>query len=550
MSLFGNLYVGQSGLQTGQNALNTVAHNLANASTAGYTRQQVAQADRTYNLLSVDASIVSNKQAGLGVYFSETRQVRDYFLDQTYREENGRKSFYDISYSALNEVEDLLGELDGESFNNSLNKLVEAVEELAKEPASSVKQGLLVQRASQFLERAQTVYTDLSSYQDNLNTQIKGEVDRINSISRRIFDLNNEILKIESAGIEHANDLRDERNTLLDELSGLAHISYNEDYDGAVMIKLEGHQLVTRSMSFEIATDIDPSTGFHTPYWVLDANAKADADGVLRPDLKSSGVYDLTLTVSTDKDTDIGSLKAKLLARGDHRANYTDLDKDSALYNETIAQSVVMNVEAEFDKLIHSITTQMNKVLENAADKASGYLCDSEGNPIQLFQKMTTPGYDADGKYIPESTKPGEEYSLYTITNIKINPDLKKEATLLGFVKEDGSEDYTTIRNLREVFSTESYTLNPNVTNKSNLIDFYSNIVTQVANSGSVFKSIYENQTRTVDATEAARQQVVGVSDDEELNHMIMFQNAYNASSRYINVINEMLEHIISTLGR
>ena len=58
MSLFGNLYVGQSGLQTGQNALNTVAHNLANASTAGYTRQQVAQADRTYNLLSVDASIV------------------------------------------------------------------------------------------------------------------------------------------------------------------------------------------------------------------------------------------------------------------------------------------------------------------------------------------------------------------------------------------------------------------------------------------------------------------------------------------------------------
>ena len=71
-----------------------------------------------------------------------------------------------------------------------------------------------------------------------------------------------------------------------------------------------------------------------------------------------------------------------------------------------------------------------------------------------------------------------------------------------------------------------------------------------MANTGSVFKSIYENQTRTVDATEAARQQVVGVSDDEELNHMIMFQNAYNASSRYINVINEMLEHIISTLGR
>ncbi len=560
MSLFGNLYVGQSGLQTGQNALNTVAHNLSNASTVGYTRQQVSQKDRTYNLLSVDASIVSNKQTGLGVYFSETRQVRDYFLDKTYREENGRKSFYDISYTALTEVEDVLGELDGESFNNSLNKLVEAVEELAKEPSSSIKQGLLVQRASQFLERAQAVYKDLSDYQDNLNVQVKGEVDRINEISQKLFDLNNAILKIETADIEHANDLRDERNSLLDELSSIANITYDEDFDGAVIVKLEGHQLVNRSMNFEMGVDIDPTTGFYTPYWVLDADTVTLPDGSTQLNLDSCRVFDTTLKVASDKDTDIGSLKARLLARGDHRANYTDLDKDTDLYNETIAQSVVMNVQAEFDKLVHSVATQMNKVLADAADPLGNYLTDSNGNPIQLFQKNTSPGYgdgvftDEHGNvitgYVEESTAPGREYTLYKITNMKINPDLKKEPTLLGFVKENGDEDYDTIRKLREVFSTESYTLNPNATNKSNLIDFYSNIVTQVANSGEVFRSVYENQTRTVDSTEAARQQVVGVSDDEELNYMIMFQNAYNASSRYINVVNELLEHIINTLGR
>ena len=99
MSLFGNLYVGNSGLQTSQNALNTVAHNLTNVDTKGYTRQQVAQSDRTYNTISINASIVSNKQTGLGTYYSETRQVRDYFLDQTYREENGRLSFYNLTYN-------------------------------------------------------------------------------------------------------------------------------------------------------------------------------------------------------------------------------------------------------------------------------------------------------------------------------------------------------------------------------------------------------------------------------------------------------------------
>ena len=74
-------------------------------------------------------------------------------------------------------------------------------------------------------------------------------------------------------------------------------------------------------------------------------------------------------------------------------------------------------------------------------------------------------------------------------------------------------------------------------------------MVAQVANSGSVFKSVCTSQETTVAETESARQQVAGVSDDEELSNMIKFQNAYNASSRYINVIDEMLEHIVNTLG-
>ena len=84
---------------------------------------------------------------------------------------------------------------------------------------------------------------------------------------------------------------------------------------------------------------------------------------------------------------------------------------------------------------------------------------------------------------------------------------------------------------------------------KTNLIDFYSNLVSQIGSSGSVFKSVYNNQETTVNSTEFARQQVVGVSDDEELNNMIKFQNAYNANSRFINTVNEMIEHIINTLA-
>lgn len=543
MSLFGNLYVGNSGLQTSQNALNTVAHNLTNVDTKGYTRQQVAQSDRTYNTISINASIVSNKQTGLGTYYSETRQVRDYFLDQTYREENGRLSFYNLTYNTFKEVENTLGELDGESFNDSLTQFWESIEELAKEPSSSVKQGLFVQRANQFLNRAKAVYTDLSQLQDNLNKQVEEDVDRVNEISKRIYELNNNILKIECAGIEQANDLRDERNALLDELGGLMNISYKEDVDGAVVIKAEGHALVTRGAYYDMALYADPSNGLYTPYWRQDA--RFDEAG--NPDLTNCKVFDLTQPISTARNTDVGGIKAELLARGDSRANYTYLDKPD--YNQTTAQSVIMNVQAEFDFLIHSVVTKVNEVFAQSADKDNGYLVDKNGNPLQIFQKIASDGYDAAGNYIAEDPNEEKGTTLYTVANLTINSDLMKQATLIGLVKPDQKEDFELIKKLQDVFTTEDYVLNPNTVTKTNLIDFYSNLVSQIGSSGSVFKSVYNNQETTVNSTEFARQQVVGVSDEEELNNMIKFQNAYNANSRFINTVNEMIEHIINTLA-
>ena len=91
--------------------------------------------------------------------------------------------------------------------------------------------------------------------------------------------------------------------------------------------------------------------------------------------------------------------------------------------------------------------------------------------------------------------------------------------------------------------------MNPNVKKKTNFEDYYGDLVAQVANSGKVYRSIVFNQQATVNATFSAREQVIGVSSDDELTQMVKFQNAYNASSRYINAINEMISHIINTLA-
>ena len=574
MPLMSSLYIGASGLQTSQNALNTTAHNLTNVDTTGYTRQQVQQGTRTYITLSVDPKSVANKQYGQGTYYSNVKQIRDYFLDKSYRKESGRSMFYEVSTEVMEETESLLGELNGEAFQTTLTDFWTSVQELTKDPCSSVTQGLFVQRGAELIERAAAVYDGLSSYQDNLNLQIKQQVDIINEYGNKILALNDEIRTIESAGIEQANDLRDTRNQLLDELAEMVNISYAEDMYGNVSVQIEGVDFVKGCMCYEIGMQVDATTGFYTPFWPQNAEYTISSDGEKVYNIEGAKVFKLDIEISSDLGTDVGGLKAMLLARGDHRADYTDIVGGNY---DGVSQSVIMNVQAEFDQMIHSIATKINEILATAAGQqqgdltladgtilenvkycevdTEGYMRDSEGKPIQMFAKITTDSYEkvtgADGKeyWVYQEEDLTRSETLYTVKNLQIDSELMQKPASLSFRLEDGSEDTDTAEALKAAFTEEEYTLNPNVLKKTNFVGYYTDLVSQVANSGYVYRSIYTNQTDTVESIESARQQIVGVSSDEELSSMIKFQNAYNASSRYINVIDEMLEHILNTLG-
>lgn len=578
MSLMSSLYVGASGLQTSQNALNTTAHNLSNADTKGYTRQQVQQANRPYITLSTNPHAVSNQQTGLGTFYSNVKQVRDYFLDKTFRKESGRSMFYQVSTETMEEMESLLGELNQEAFQTTMSDLWTSVQELVKTPSSSVCQGLFVQRAEEFLERSVHIYDSLCAYQDNMNEKIRQNVNKINNYGNQLLELNDQIRSIEAGGIERANDLRDTRNQILDELSELADINFTEKANGDVYVQIEGVDFVNGAMCYEIALDTDEATGFYTPFWPLNAKFTEREDGTRDYDIRGAEVFDLSKKISTDLDTDIGGLKAMMYARGDHRADHTDIENN---YDD-VSQSIIMNMQAEFDQLIYNVATKINGILAEAAgvkeitltdgtvvlgckDEPGGYMRHEDGSPIQMFAKITTPGYkkitDTDGEVYwvyqeehlgdpdPDKNDPMRPETVYSLKNMQIDQELKESPSILGFMK-DGAEDRATAEALSGAFTESIYTLNPNVKKTCTFLEYYDDLVAQVANSGYAFRNVLVNQQNTVEATSNAREQIIGVSSDEELSNMIKFQNAYNASSRYINAISEMLEHIITTLGR
>ena len=117
---------------------------------------------------------------------------------------------FQVSTDALEEIENLLDEMNGESFEEAIDELWDSVQELAKEPNSAVTQGLFIERCSEFLARSKSVYDGLCDYQISMNESIIADVDRINDIAQQIKDLNDQIRNIECGGFEEANDLRHE----------------------------------------------------------------------------------------------------------------------------------------------------------------------------------------------------------------------------------------------------------------------------------------------------------------------------------------------------
>ena len=133
-------------------------------------------------------------------------------------------------------------------------------------------------------------------------------------------------------------------------------ISYNETADGIVKVSIEGTEFIDESRCYHIEKKTDKLTGFITPYWgyLSDVNKG-----------KYVNVFDFgSRDISTENKNDMGELKALVLARGDHIANYTDivgLDQDT--YNDSTGMSVMLRAEAQLDQMIHGIVTALNDVL-------------------------------------------------------------------------------------------------------------------------------------------------------------------------------------------
>ena len=159
--------------------------------------------------------------------------------------------------------------------------------------------------------------------------------------------------------------------------------------------------------------------------------------------------------------------------------------------------------------------------------------------------------YDASGNKLGYMYN--EEDSIHTdkqyaLGSLKMNEDLVKQITLMPVYRQDGAVDYEMGDHLTAIWNAATMRINPKDTVPCTYTSYFDKLVDRIGTAGSIYGSSSETMADTVSSIDNHRQQISGVSSDEELTKMIKYQSAYNAASRYITVISQMTELVVGLI--
>lgn len=544
-STFSGLEIGKMGLFASQRALDLTGHNISNSETEGYTRQ------RLYNAAIAPASmnslIMEDKRSitGRGVETLFIEQVRNPFLDRQYREENTKAMEYSKKEQYYSYVETMFNE-ELEEVDKSTGMHVmfadfyKAMNEFAKSTAD-VELRSNVQKTIDILTTTMNnFYGALQEQQTTVDDCVMVSTIEINGYARDIAMLNEQIFGFELGGAR-ANDLRDQRNLLLDELSGIIPITYKEDDKGYMKVLLDNSVLVNHSESnqlvvartkynnmnednYKYANEFPPVEGNDRLYEIYWADNKT-GEPIMTRKVEVTG----------------GAIRGYMDVRD---GQYNDVTKGDIKYIDNKTAGIPAAIQ-ELNALCRRIAKDMNEVHKKGwtlpiyEDTPSGGVWHESRTGVNMFHVEK----DEDGY---------EDYSTVTALNFRLSDDLLDNVRNFA-----GSDVQISINNgnpengnnniankLIKLLYDKDAANNPDNFNA----DLY-NIITNVATEMQGVRA--SNKAHEIMKKQIYQQRVSvsGVSRDEEMTLMVQFSHSYKACSRVITAMDEALDKLINGTG-
>jgi flagellar hook-associated protein 1 len=503
-TIFSTLNTANTALQANQLVIETIGHNVANGSTPGYSVQTAnLQAMPPYTVPSM-MRYVGAGQLGTGVRVTTIGRGRDALLDGQFRYENQYAGQYTAQNTGYTQLQGILTEPSTSGLSAHMSAFWNSWQALADDPTNMGARSQVQQTGVALASTLNSDAQQLTQAQQTADGYVATTVTSINNLATQIANLNGQISAV-VASQQQPNDLLDQRDNMLDQLSNLVPITYSTQTNGTVTVNL--------------ATQVPGST-------LLQVARPSEAPLVsgVTTNLLVSSPMGVPTYADTQPYIDPAVIPTLTAPVGGQLGAYINL-RDKVIGGTTGLISQLNNIT---QAIVQDVNTQ----------HALGY--DLNGNTNMPFFNVAPPA--------AALTAPWSTVATVTAANITVDPAIVANPQVIAAANASGAvgegSNAQALSNLRTQVGAAATPLAGFTIQQG-----YENTITQL---GSVAQQVAANdhaQGVVMSSLTSQRQSVGGVNLDEQMTNLIVFQHSYSAAARVVTTVDSMLDTIINHMG-
>lgn len=482
------LNIGKSGLFAAKQSMSTTSHNIANANTEGFSRQEV----RMKNSVTLPEG---DYVLGTGVDIQSIRRSHDDLVEKKLNLSTASHKFNEERTLQLGHVEEIFNEINSEGMNKIMNRFFNSFRELSNQPENETVRSVVRENAKIVTGDFHRIQENIDHVRHGINRKISLQVDDANQLAQTVAKLNKEIAVLEVGGGE-ANDLRDQRDLAVGNLSEFFNLSTYADEQGRYVVNVEG---LGSLVAGEVAQELK------TGSIVKDGNSADKGD--VQIFFKSRPSTTITDKIKT------GSLGSLIKTRDEE----------------------VVSLEKQIDSLAHGLVLATNAVHRRGFANHQVPV-DAQGNPIPNAAAKPVTGLNFFKEPL-DLTRAAEYIDL----SDEVKEDVNNIATALEANKPGDNRIALAISKLQheKVLGDGTTTFE----------EQYLKSVGQIGLITGKSKIDVEQSAGILAQAKSFKERLAGVSLDEEAANMIKYQNSYEASAKVIKASEEMFRAVLGIMS-
>jgi flagellar hook-associated protein 1 FlgK len=566
MSLFSAIQGSANALRVNQLGLQVVGNNIANVNSPGYIRQELVQAPapgyRSGELI-----------IGQGVQSIGIQQKIDELVLGRMRETQSQLSYQEQVESSNGDIEALLNELTDSDLSSKFSSLASAFQDIANQPGSEPMRTIAIQRGQELANQLRTISNGVAESANRSRTEIGLAVDQVNRLSNSIAKLNQRIVEIEGGTNSSAVGLRDERIAALDELSTYVDISVTEQINGSVTVFVGGDYIVSdgipRNVVAKRTDDSEGGAGIELRF--VDTDSRLVVQGG-----KIRGLYDsVQLNAESGFSGKINGLARDIIhvvnrihSQGQGSKGFTNLTGETVIAKANVPFEV-SNPDFNIDNgsFVIRLTDARTKLTttHDIAIQQQGSLNDTTAEEIaQRLDAISgiSASITNDGRLQIKSDSSAVSFSFAEDTSgvlaalgintffvgnsaatIGVRSGITQDSSQLAISSDGVGNGAGNALKIAEAFNEPTDLLGGR-----SLSGIYGSIVSETTRDINTQKGVLDGLRNFLQSLEAKHLGISGVNLDEEAVKMLLYQRAFQATSKLVTVVSEMLDTLVNII--